>query len=230
MNFEQYAAQQAQGTQRPQNTPQTQEALPVDLVAAKLDADKLYSLMAEAQEAIEEKASPAEIAARMTGALWGTSSPQAAAVDAIIEAEAHPGGHEMALASIRAQRKLLRAQLKQLEAQAKTLTGELEKLDKAEWDLTRDQSKAAALDRALLDVLTFSKQLDADNPQADLLQELTAIYDRHHGNPAAMGLLYGCIADLNRRQYSAKVFDLVRQQEYKDLTDRIAAAIGIQAP
>ena len=223
MTLEEYAAQQAQAPQGAQNAPQTQE--PLDVLAAKLDAERLYSLMAEAQEVIDGGAKPAAMLELITGALFGEDSKQAAAVAEAIDADRHPGGHEMALATIRAQRKLLRQQLKQLEAQAKAITGELEKLDADERALTGSKAEAAALDRALLDVLTFRKQLDS--PQADLLQQMTELYNRHHGNPAAMGLLYGVMADLTGKQYDAKAFDLVQQQAFKDLKRRVAEAIQL---
>lgn len=221
MNLEQYAAQQTQAPQGAQNAPQTQE--PLDVLAARLDADRLYSLMAQAQEAIDGGASPAALLETMTGALWGTSSPQAAAVAAAIDADRHPGGHEMAIAAIRQQRKLLRQQLKQLDQQAKAITGELEKLDAAERELMADKGQAAALDRALLDVLALAK----GTAEGDPLQQMAALYDRHHGNPAAMGLLYGVMADLTGKQYDAKAFDLVQQQAFKDLKRRVADAIQL---
>ena len=220
MNLEQYAAQQAQAPQGAQNAPQTQE--PLDVLAAKLDAERLYSLMAEAQAAIDDGMAPAAMLERITGALFGADSPQAAAVAEAIDADRHPGGHEMALATISAQRKLLRQLLKQLEAQTKAITGELEKLDAAERELMADKGQAAALDRAMLDVLTFTKA-----PQGDLLQQMAALYDRHHGNPAAMGLLYGVITDLARRQYSETTLDLMQQQTFKELKDRIAADLRL---
>ena len=217
MNLEQYAAQNAQAPQGTQNAPQTQE--PLDVLAAQLDAERLYSLMAEAQEAIDTEASPAAMLERITGALFGADSPQAAAVAQAIDADRHPGGHELAIADLRQQRALLRQQAKQLEAQAKAITGELEKLDAAERELTQDKGQAAALDRALLDVLTFTKA-----PQGDLLQQMAELYNRHHGNPAAMGLLYGVMCDLTR--YSAGAFDLIQQQTFKELKDRVAGAVG----
>ena len=217
MNLEQYAAQQAQAPQGAQSAPQAQE--PLDVLAARLDAERLYSLMAEAQEAIDGETSPAAMLERITGALFGADSPQAAAVAQAIDADRHPGGHELSIADLRQQRALLRQQHKQLEAQAQAITGELEKLDAAERALTGDKAKAAALDRALLDVLTFTKA-----PQGDLLQQMAALYDRHHGSPAAMGLLYGVMCDLTR--YSAGAFDLLQQQTFKELKDRVARAIS----
>lgn len=221
MNLEEYAAQQAQAPQGAQNAPQTQE--PLDVLAARLDADRLYSLMAQAQEAIDGGASPAALLETMTGALWGTSSPQAAAVAAAIDADRHPGGHEMAIAAIQQQRKLLRQQLKQLEGQAKAITGELEKLDAAERELMADKGQAAALDRALLDVLALAK----GTAEGDPLQQMTELYNRHHGNPAAMGLLYGVMADLTGKQYDAKAFDLIQQQEFEGIKRRVAEAIQL---
>ena len=220
MNLEQYAAQQAQAPQGAQSAPQTQE--PLDVLAAKLDAERLYSLMAEAQAAIDDGMAPAAMLERITGALFGADSPQAAAVAEAIDADRHPGGHELAIADLRQQRHLLRQQAKQLEQQAKAITGELEKLDAAERELMADKGQAAALDRAMLDVLTFTKA-----PQGDLLQQMAALYDRHHGNPAAMGLLYGVITDLARRQYSETTLDLMQQQTFKELKDRIAADLRL---
>lgn len=225
MNLEQYAAQQAQAPQGAQNAPQTQE--PLDALAAQIDAGRLYSLQAEAQAAIDSKAPPAAILERITGALWGQDSPQAAAVAAIIDADRHPGGRELAAAIYEQQRKALYKQQKQLEQQARGLAEAIEKLNAAEAAARREESERTRLNRALLDVMTFAAQLDAENPQADLLQTMAGLYDRHQGSPVAMGLLYGCIANLNRRQYSAAAFDLIQQQEFKDLAARIAAAIGL---
>lgn len=223
MNLEQYAAQHAQAPQGAQNAPQTQE--PLDVLAARLDADRLYSLQATAQAAIDDGMEPAAMLELITGGLFGTDSPQAAAVAQAIDADRHPGGHEMAIAAIRTQKKLLRAQLKQLEAQAKDLTGELEKLDAEERRITGEKAQAAALDRALIDVLAFAK-----SPQGDLLAQMTELYNRHHGNPAAMGLLYGVINDLARKQYSETALDLIQQREFIELKDHIAAAMRLEAP
>lgn len=221
MNLEQYAAQHAQEQQQ---EPQTQEPLTVAQVAAKLDAEKLSSLMAQMQEAIEERTAPAAMLEAITGALFGASSPQAAAVAGIIDADRHPGGHEMAIAGIRQRRRLLRQQARQLEEQAKAIADELARLDESERALTREQAEAAALDSALIETLTFCKSLDPQQP--DLMRQIETLYNRHNGNPAAMGLLYGCIAELTRQQYSAGRLDLIQQQEFTDLKGRIAAAMA----
>lgn len=224
LGLEDFVKQQAQAPQEAQAAPQAPESL--DVLAARLDADRLNTLLEQAQEAIATEPTPAAMLERITGALFGPDSAQAAAVAQAIEQDKSPAGREMAIATIRQQRQALRRQAKQLEARAKEITGELEKLDAAERDVMRADGQAAALDRALLDVLTFRKQLDPDNPPDDLLPKLTAIYDKHNGNPAAMGLLYGTLADLTRRQYSAKVFDLVQQQAFRELARRIAETIS----
>lgn len=225
MNLEQYAAQQAQAPQEAQRAPQPQE--PLDALAARLEADKLHTLQAEAQAAIDSKAAPAAILERITGTLWGQDSPQAAAVAAIIDADRHPGGRELAAAIYEQQRKAIHRQQKNLEKLAHSLADELEKINAAEAAAQREDTAHTRLNRALLDVMTFAAQLDAENPQADLLQTIAGLYDRHQGNPVAMGLLYGCIADLTRKQYSAAAFDLVQQQAFKDLAARIAATISL---
>lgn len=221
MSLERLAAQQAQ---EPQQAPQAQEPLTVEQVAAKLDAEKLYSLMAQMQEAIEEKAAPAEMLQAITGAVFGTSSEQAAAVAAIIDADKNPGGHELAIADIRQRRKLLRQQAKQLEEQAKAIADKIAELDAAERELNREKAEGQALDSALIETLTFCKGLD---PQRDMLTEIAALFDRHHNNPAAMGLLYGSIEALTRKQYSAGRLDLVQQREFTRIKERIAEAIRL---
>lgn len=225
MNLEQLAAQQARASQAPQNAPQTQEAEPVDVLAARLDADRLYSLMVQTQEAIEDKARPADLAQMMTGALFGADSPQAAAVEAIIDADKHPGGHEMALATIRAQRQLLRQQIKQLEQRAKDITGELEKLDEADRATQHERMAAQDIDRALLDVLTLYK-LKGRDPQPDILQEAAAILDKHRRDPAAMGLLYGFMVELTGRGYRVLSLDLAQQQEFDRLKAEVLTALN----
>ena len=221
MNLEQYAAQHAQ---EPQQAPQTQEPLTIAQVAAKLDAERLSSLLVEAQAAIEEQTSPAAMLEAITGAVFGTSSPQAAAVERAIDADRHPGGHEWAIADIRQRRKMLKQQAKQLEEQQRAIADELARLDESERALTREKAEAAALDTALIETLTFCKSLDPQQP--DLLQQLETLYNRHHGNPVAMGLLCGCITDLTRQQYSAGRLDLVQQQDFTRLKERIAAAVN----
>ena len=119
----------------------------------------------------------------------------------------------------------MQRQRKQLEEQARAITGELERLDAEERELARSTAEGAALDRALLDVLTFTRQPDGgpDDPQRAFLDDLQAIYDRHHGNPAAMGLLYGSLASLA----AAQGFDMVQVQAFTDLQARIKAAAGL---
>lgn len=220
MNLEKYAAQYAQ---EPQQAPQAQETLTVEQVAAKLDAEKLSSLMAQLQEAIDEQAAPAAMLQAITGTLFGTSSPQAAAVAQIIDADQHPGGHELAIAAIRQRRKFLNQQLRQLREQSRTVEAELDAMEEAERQIAREWSEAAALDTALADTLTLCKTLDPQQP--DLLQQLEGIYNRHHSDLASMGLLYGCIAELTRRQYKTGTLDLVQQEALADLKERVAAAI-----
>ena len=221
MNLEQYAAQQTQGQQE---EPQAQEVLTVEQLAAKLDAEKLSSLTAQLQEAIDEQMAPAAILEQITGTLFGTSSPQAAAVAEIIEADRHPGGRELAIAEIRQQRKLLKKQQKQLQEQEQAVAAEIARLDAAERALIRAGMDAAPLDSGLMDVLTFCKTLDPRQP--DLLQQLESLHKRHHENPAAMGLLYGCITELAWQQYSTGGLDLAQQAEFNKLKEAVAAIIA----
>lgn len=216
MNLEQYAAQHPQ---EPQAAPAAPAA--VDYVAAKLDADKLFSLSVQLQALIDARATPAEILTAMTGALFGPDSKQAADVAAIIDADKHPGGHEMAIATIRQRRRMLQQQARQLDALRADLNDEMARLDADERKINDQARDASALDLALLDALTACKALDPNQP--DLLQQLQAIYNRHTHDYVAMGLLYGCMAELRRRQYNEQRLDLLQQHDFQRLRDDIAA-------
>jgi len=87
----------------------------------------------------------------------------------------------------------------------------------------QEKATEAARDTALIETLTFCKSLDQTHP--DLLQQLETLYTRHNGKPAAMGLLYGCMEELTRREYSAGRLDLIQQQRFVDLKARLADAI-----
>ena len=143
MNFAQFLQQDAQQEQTPQEAQQAQEALPVDLIAAKMDAERLLSLKAQAEAAINTGATPAQLLVLIIGALFGESSPQAAAVAGRIEAEKHPGGQEMAIAGLRQRKRLLKQQQKQQEEQLKAIGAEIEAMNRAERELFAAQAAEA---------------------------------------------------------------------------------------
>lgn len=218
MTLEEYAAQQAQDAQQ---TQEPAEGNPLDIFAAQQDAEKLSLLLAETREIIDTTGSPAAMLTRIAAALFGERSAEAEAVAAAIEKDKAPGGHELALAEIRQRRKLIKQQAKQLDEMQKELAGQLEKLNDEEREQTNQQAAAAALDRALADTLTFCKQL---RPQESMLQEARELYNRHKGSPAAMGLLYGTLAELTRNEYTAGHYDLIQQQDFTELKAAILAA------
>lgn len=220
MTLEEYAAQQAQNAPQTQETQQA-EGNPLDVFAAQQDAEKLSFLLAESRAAIDESRSPAAMLTRIAAALFGERSAEAEAVAAAIENDKAPGGHELALAEIRQRRKLIKQQAKQLDEMQKELAGQLEKLNDAEREQTNQQAAAATLDRALADTMTFCKQL---RPQETMLQEARELYNRHKGSPAAMGLLYGSLAELTRSEYAAGHYDLIQQQDFTELKAAILAA------
>lgn len=219
MNLEQYAAQQAQYLQEESKA---HEVLDVDQVAMKLDAEKLSSLMAQLQEDIDERMAPAAILERLTGAMFGTSSQQAAAVAVIIDEDRHPGGHELAIASLQARRKLITQQQRQLEAQAKKLEEEAAHLIDQERDLTRQATEEESVDAALSEVLTFCKTRE---PGPGMITEMESLYIRYKENALAMGLLHGFMVDLARRGILSGEFDLLQRQFLKTLQDKIEAAL-----
>lgn len=225
MNFAQFLQENAQQEQAPQEAQQTQEALPVDYIAVKMDADSLLSLKAQAAAAIDTGATPAQLLVLIIGALFGKSSPQAAAVAGMIEAEKHPGGHEMAIAGLRQRKRLLRQQQKQQEAQLKAIGAEIEAANRAEGEIIAARGAAAALDSGLIETAAFCKALPGTEANPEILAAAEQLFTRHKGNPAAMGLLYGSLAEIGRTIYAAGGFDLVQAQQLADLRAQILAAI-----
>lgn len=220
MTLEEYAAQQAQNTQQPQE-PQQAEGNPLDVFAAQRDAERLSLLLAETREIIDENSTPAAMLTRIAAALFGEKSAEAEAVAAAIEKDKAPGGHELALAEIRQRRSMIKQQIKQLDELQRDLAGQLEQLNTAEREQTNQQAAAATLDRALADTMTFCKQL---RPQENMLHDARELYNKHRGSPAAMGLLYGSLAELTRNEYTAGHYDLIQQQDFFELKAAILSA------
>lgn len=213
MTLEEYAAQQAQGVQQPQDAA---EGNPLDLFAAQQATERLSFLLAEVRGIIEESGSPADMLTRITSALFGERSAEADAVAAAIEKD-NSGVHELVLAEIRQRRKTLKQQAKQLNEMQKDLSRQLDQLNAAE----REHVKRHSVDLALADTMTFCKSLNECT-----LREARELYARHKDKPAAMGLLYGSLVDLARSDYAAGNY--VRRLDYLDLMAEILAAINLQ--
>ena len=220
MKFEEYAARFAQ--EQPE-TLKAQEAMTIDELSAKLESEKLISLLAQVEAALDAGGKPARVLNAIITAIFGADSPQAAQAAKIIDAES--GGHEMAIAGIRCTKQLLRKRRKALEDQIAAIDAELSRLDTEETELKNDSEKAAALDAGLIEVLTFAKSLKTD-PQPDLLQSASDLFDRYRGNAAALGLLYGSISKLSIEQYETIFANFVDRQEYTRLKEKLAAALA----
>lgn len=226
MNLLQFIAQNAQQEQEPQEAQQTQEVLPAAMVEMKADADGFISLKAQAEAAIYSGTDPEQILLLMVCALFGQDSPQAAAVAELIEEARHPGGREMTIAALRQRRRFLKQQQKQHEEQIKNLAAEVESINKAERELFAAEGEAEALNNGLIEVATFCKALPGTAPKPEMITAAGELYARHKNNPAAMGLLYGSLAQIARKTYAAAGgFDLVQLQQLADLRAQVLGAI-----
>lgn len=223
MRLEDYAAQQQHEAQEVQK-PQQAGATPLDYVAAKLDAEKLFSLKVMLSEAIEEEAAPAQILRDAVGALFGENSRQAAAVETLISRQQMPGGYEKAIADIRQRKSLLKRELKQLQEQAQATQQAIKDLEECDRALQSERGEAAGIDAGLTAVLAFYKQLEPE-PQPSILRDAAELYKQHGGNSAAMGLLYGVLIDAQRKAIGGGKMDLIEQREYSELKDQIETAI-----
>ena len=224
MKFEEYAARNIQLTQEAPEAQKAQEVWPVEAIAAKLQAEKLSTLIADTQEALDAGKPPAHILQGVIAGIYGEESTQAAQATELINKQRHPGGYEISLAGIRQNKALLRKQRKALEERIAAIDEEIKRLDAEEKELTSDSAIAAKLDAGLTEVIAFCKQLDAE-PQPDIIRQLKAIYEQQKSNRAAMGLLYGYLHQLSRKQFEAVYLDIMQQQEFKTITAQIAEAI-----
>ena len=226
MSIREYAARQVQQTPELQEAQPAQEVetLTANQLADRLQAERLTSLVAGMQDAIDTETAPAVMLTGIIADAFGKNSEQAAAVERLIESDKLPGGYEQQVARIRERAGLLKRQRRQLEAAAKATEEDLARLDLEEQTLLATANRTRALDAALVEVMTFVK-LNAAELQPDLLQTAGRLYDRHHGSPAAMGLLYGGMIEIARSGYSAGGLDLVQQQAFIALKEKVAAAV-----
>ena len=226
MNYTEYLAQQAQEPQEPQEEPQAQ-ANQLDTLAAQLAADKYYSLQAEAREAIEAEAEPSALAARLTAAIFGTDSPEARTVSEAIEKAKRPGGFEYAIELARQRRSLYKKQLDKLAEQQKEIAAQMGLAAAEERELMDSKTDTERANAALLAVMDFSRQLDAEADAGAIISQAKGLYDQHNGSRAAMGLLYGLITEWQGRDLTGPALDLVQQQEMQGLKSRLASAAGL---
>ena len=196
------------------------------MIGVKADADRLISLKAQAEVAIYSGTEPEQLLILMVCALFGKDSPQAVVAAELIDAAQHPGGHEMAIAALRQRKRLLKQQQRQLEEKAKDLAAEIEAANQAERALFAEQGEAETLNRGLIEVAAFCEALPGTAQAPEMITAAGELFARHKENPAAMGLLYGSLAEISRKTYTtAGRFDLVQLQQLADLRAQILAAI-----
>lgn len=232
MNLAQYLSQnkqETQGAQEAQEKPEAQTAQPAalsaDMIAAKLAAEKFYSLQVQTEAAIANKEPPADILLQMVAAIFGVGSTQYLAVAENIDSQKHPGGREMAIASLRQKKRLLKQQKETLEARVRTIAREIEAATEAERDILDEKVNDSRLNEALTAVLDFCLATAADDLQPNIVQSIQALYTRYHETPAAMGLLYGCVSGLSSRAYSCGKFNLIDLQGLNEAKEKILSAL-----
>lgn len=212
MNLQDWLRQGPQETQEVENVPTEPKTL--DAVAAQFDAEKYREIVVLLDEGIEAGEPPADVLHRLTIATYGENSPQAAKLAETIKAK--PGGPELAIATIRAHKAIIRAELKKLQALSKPLMDDLARLDDEERDVR--QAAGDMVNKALLEIMEA-----ATSPEPPTLHTLADLYTRHKGNRRAMGLLYGVIADTARK--TAGELDMVDAQHLMELQEQALEAV-----
>jgi hypothetical protein len=228
VNYADYLAQQPQEPQEPQEEPQAQ-ANRLDMMRAQLDAEKLYTLQAEARQAVTDATEPDTLAASLTALIFGEDSTEAGAVAAMIEARRRPGGYELAIEAARQRRALLKKQLDKLAEQEKEIAAQMGLAAADERELMAEQTAAEQANGALLACMDFARQLAADADPGAIIEQAGSLYEKHSGSRAAMGLLLGSLTEWQGRAFTftgGATLDLVQQQELQELKSRLAAAAG----
>lgn len=212
MNLQEWLKQDMQETQEAINAPMEPQTL--DALAAQFDAEKYREIVALLDEAIEAGAKPADVLQRLTVATYGENSPQAAKLAETVKAA--PGGPELAIATIRAQKAIIRAQQKKLAALSKSLVDDLARLDNEEIAIAR--TAGDMVNKALLEIMEA-----ATSPEPPTLHTLADLFARHRGNRRAMGLLYGLVTDT--LQKTALDLDMVDTQHLMELQRQVLEAV-----
>lgn len=221
MTLKEYAAQNKQDTQEVEQE-NTLDAVARQLQAAEAEK-KMLSLSEQLQNGLDNHVQPALILQQLTGAIFGTDSPQAVAMAAAIKAtEERPVALEMRLACIRAQRAVLKRKHKQQADALATTEKELDTLAEEERLATQRSTAAAGFDECLADALTFYKvqQLEV---QPGALDDLEIILDRCAGSAAAVPVLHSCLLYFQRENAAGRVqFDLSQLEQLARLLQRTA--------
>lgn len=235
MNYTDYLAQQPQEPQEPQEEPQANR---LDMMRAQLDAGKYYSLLAEAREVIAEAAEQAArherpylpmILEKITAAIFGHGSPEADSMAEIITMARYAGGYEYAIEQAKQRRRLYKKQLERLAEVQKELAEQAELALAEERELSDSKLTEEKTDRAFLEIMEFSRQLDTETDPAAMIRQAGQLYERYSGSRAAMGLLLGSLTEWQGRAFTftgGVTLDLVQQQEMQELKSRLAAAAG----
>ena len=231
MNYADYLAQQPQQPQQPQEPQEEQQAQAnrLDMMRAQLDAEKYYTLLAEARQAVPFAADPGQLAATLTALLFGEDSTEAGIVANLIEAHKRPGGYELAIEAARQRRALLKKQLDKLAEQEKEIAAQMGLAAADERELMAEQTAAEQANGALLACMDFARQRAADADPGAIIEQAGSLYEKHSGNRAAMGLLLGSLTEWQGRAFTftgGAALDLVQQQEMQELKSRLAAAAG----
>jgi len=218
MKLEEYIKQHTKEVEVTQDAPQM-EGVPMasktlDALAAKLDADRYQAARDLLEDGIEAGEPPADLLHRLTVEVFGEHSPQASKLAETMTAK--PGGPELAIATIRAHKAIIRGELKKLQALSKPLMDDLARLDDEERDVR--QAAGDMVNKALLEIMEA-----ATSPEPPTLHTLADLYTRHKGNRRAMGLLYGVIADTARK--TAGELDMVDAQHLMELQEQALEAV-----
>lgn len=189
----------------------------VNQIAEDKTAGRLSAIMWAAKNAIATESDVYSLAEELAASIFGFGSQQVAAVQTAIDNARRTPGHEVTLSRIQAYKRQLSRQQQKLSEELKETEAAIEDLKEIETELQAQP----CVDHAILDILTLRQDLDG----VDVLERLKGLYTAYKTNRAAMGLLFGVVAELTAKEYSANRLDLIQQVDFQELRRQIMAAI-----
>lgn len=233
VNYLDYAAQPEQSQDYAQDAHEAHKTQKpfmggLDAIQAQLEAEKYYSLLGDARQAVAGASDPGQLAAALTALLFGDDSTEAETVTRMIAACKRPGGYTLAIEAARQRKALLKRQADKLQKLAKELSEQMEASAADEKALLSSEAEAEAADGALLSVMEFVRQIeDAGADPWTVIRKARDLHDQIKGSRAAAGYLLGVLTDWQARAMTDGVtLDLLLQSELYDLKDSLQSAAG----
>lgn len=188
---------------------------------------QVAQLLADSRRAIADCKTPAAVLSPIIQSMFGTGSQEAQTVAELIREAEQPGGPELALALIARQRKFIKKEMKELERQLASYTALLLNLDSKEAYIKNNMAQNSDDESALTAVLCFVRCIDEIDNIDEVFKSAQELFEKHHRNASAMGLLLGALTEAEQKQFDNEDYSSIEMINYAELREKVMeAALG----